>query len=77
MKKLIFILCLAPSIALSATDKELAYLEMLNYRLNMMASSNEMATTLNEILTELRLIRCKIETTESDCRDILPDSEDK
>lgn len=68
MKNLIFILCLAPSVALSETEKELAYLELLNYRLNMMAVSNEMADSLLTIAAELKAIRCKLPPVDQDCQ---------
>jgi hypothetical protein len=70
IKIITFILILLPSIASSATDKELAYLEMLNYRLNMMAVSNEMADSLAIIADELKRIRCKTPPIESDCNEI-------
>lgn len=70
MKKLIFILCLAPSVALSETEKELAYLELLNYRLNMMAVSNEMADSLLTIAAELKAIRCKLPPVDQDCQNV-------
>ncbi len=77
MKKIAPALLLLPSIGLSAptaNDRELAYLEMLNYRLNMMAVSNEMADSLAIIATELKRIRCKTPPAEADCNDLPKES---
>lgn len=74
MKKLLLILCFAPSVASSATEKEIAYLELLNYRLNMMAVNNEMADSLAVIASELKMIRCKIKPIESDCKELVKES---
>ena len=40
---------------------------MLNYRLNMIAISNEIANSLAIIAAELKTIRCKIPPQEPDC----------
>ena len=67
IKKLAIVLLLAPNVATSATEKELVYLEMLNYRLNMVAVNNEMADSLAIIAAELKMIRCKLPPQEPDC----------
>jgi hypothetical protein len=70
MRLIIFIaLIISPILGYSTTDRELAYLEMLNYRLNMIAINNEMADQLAVIASELKRIRCKLSPTDADCEE--------
>lgn len=69
MKKLLFILCLAPSVANSLSKEEMHQLKWERYRFEVMASSVSTANMLRDMLIELRLIRCKIEPIEQDCFD--------
>ena len=67
MRFLLIGLLLLPRLANATNETELMYLELLNYRINMIVNSTEIANTLKEILNEQRLIRCKIEPIEQDC----------